>query len=406
LTNTRKELNRLEREAYRWRHCEWHPAHKETRALGQKYAAAIQKAKTKHWNQWLEELDGQTVWNVGKMAKGTATDGGRTRVPNLISTKRGEEEETTARDNETKAQLLFEEFFPEPPKNHNSGKLQGAARWKHENISNDQIRRAIKRMKPYKATKPGTIPNCVLKETGKMITPYLGPLFRATFNLKYYPEQWAKTTTIALKKGDKPDYTTPNAWRPISLSDGFARLLNSCMAEELSYRCETLGILPNTHFGGRPGYNTGDAVHYLASMVKEVWRRKKVVTILFLDIKGAFPSVVISKLLDNLTQLGIPSEILDWLRRRYEKRKTEMTFDDYKSEEFDIDDGLDQGDALSPLLFMLYNSGLAHITINEAGEVIIIYIRKNHIWKSNVMIFNLRKKLYKDVTRVINTNEC
>ncbi|KIL54441.1 hypothetical protein M378DRAFT_52596, partial [Amanita muscaria Koide BX008] len=123
-------------------------------------------------------------------------------------------------------------------------------RWKFTNITNEQISRAIKRMKPYKGTKPGTFPNSIFKQTENLIMPFIGPLYRATFSLKHYPEEWAKTTTIVLKKGDKPDYTAPNAWRPISLSNGLARLLNSCIAEELSHKCETLEILPKNHFGG------------------------------------------------------------------------------------------------------------------------------------------------------------
>jgi hypothetical protein len=103
--------------------------------------------------------------------------------------------------------------------------------------------------------------------------------------------------TIVLKKDDKPDYTSLNSWRPISLSDGYAHLLNSCLTDELSYKCESLGILPANHFGGRPGYNTSDAVHYLSSTIKDAWRKKKVVLALFLDKKGAFP--VMSHLIDD-----------------------------------------------------------------------------------------------------------
>jgi hypothetical protein len=135
LSSMRRDFSRTEREAYKWKRHFWHPAHREAREKGKEYAAAIMKAKTKHWDQWLEELNEQTVWDVGRMANGPATDGGRARVPNLKGTIRGEERETIARDNETKARLLFEEFFPKPPENNNGKETLGAARWKYEKIS-------------------------------------------------------------------------------------------------------------------------------------------------------------------------------------------------------------------------------------------------------------------------------
>ena len=140
LSSMRKKLNRLERESYRWRTHSWHPVHEEAKNLQRKYAASIQKTKTNHWCQWLEELNEQTVWEASKMAKGPPSDGRRARVPNLKGKLRGEDEETIARDNSTKAKLFFEEFFPKPPEDDNRQEsLQGAARWAGQSISKSQI---------------------------------------------------------------------------------------------------------------------------------------------------------------------------------------------------------------------------------------------------------------------------
>ncbi|KAF8981841.1 hypothetical protein BDQ17DRAFT_1170410, partial [Cyathus striatus] len=81
------------------------------------------------------------------------------------------------------------------------------------------------------------------------LVPFLTPLFRGTFSLDYYPEEWARTETILLKKPGKSTYTDPSSWRPIILSDGLARLLNAVVADEISTMCEHLKILPPNHFG-------------------------------------------------------------------------------------------------------------------------------------------------------------
>ena len=50
-----------------------------------------------------------------------------------------------------------------------------------------------------------------------------------------------------------------------------SKLLLSIVVEDLTYMCERYGMLPDTHFGGRLGKNTSDAMHYLANRVKGVW---------------------------------------------------------------------------------------------------------------------------------------
>ena len=130
-------------------------------------------------------------------------------------------------------------------------------------------------MLPYKVTAPGTTPNCVLKEAKDLLVPYLGPLFRATFDLEYYPLEWAETYTVVLKKPGKSCYEIPNAWRPISLSNGFSHLLNACITDDLIGRCEQHNILPKNHFGAWAGHSTMQAIHYLIARVKAHGGRKR-----------------------------------------------------------------------------------------------------------------------------------
>src|SRR6266550_2302388 len=71
---------------------------------------------------------------------------------------------------------------------------------------------------------------------------------------------------------------------------------------------------------------------------------------------------------------GIPVELTDWINRRMEKRKTQLSFDDYTSETFVVDNGLDQGDSFSPGGYMIYDSDILYIPNPENGEDAIIFI--------------------------------
>lgn len=152
------------------------------------------------------------------------------------------------------------------------------------------------------------------------------------------------------------------AYRGIALLNTMSKVLLACIAKELTYWTETLNILPNGHFGGRPGCNTTNALHALTAYIKNTWQKRQVVTALFLNVKGAFPSIVVSKLLHNMRMKGVPKIYTDWIQQKLSHRKTTINFDDFQSKPFQIHSGVDQGCPLSILLYQYYNATLVKLT--------------------------------------------
>ena len=68
---------------------------------------------------------------------------------------------------------------------------------------------------------------------------------------------------------------------------------------------------------------------------------------LFLDVKGAFPSVEVQRLIHNMRMKGILQEYTNWILNRPQGHQTRIQFDDYLSDPLDIDNGCDQGDPTS-----------------------------------------------------------
>jgi hypothetical protein len=120
-------------------------------------------------------------------------------------------------------------------------------------------------------------------------------------------------------------------------------------------------LLPATHFGCRPGRTATDSLHYLVKWVRDSLRKGMVVSALFLDIQGAFPNTVIPRLIHNMRVRGIPAEYTDWLQRRVDGRRTTLCFDDYRSDPFEVLNGLDQGCPASGPFYIFYNADLIDI---------------------------------------------
>jgi ribonuclease HI len=382
LTAERKELKRAARKAQKVAGIEGHPDIERYRTRRNDFAAALRKAKESHWVQWMNDMDGNTIWGAHRLTKAEPSDGGAARVPVLQVREAGTRRvQTEAVSNEEKARLFHQLFFPPKPRVSAvpTDPVYPEPLWEHETVSDEQITTAIHQLKQKKASKPGSVPNAVLVNAGELLVPHLGPLFRATDTLKWYPQQWKTTYTAVIKKPGKADYTVPGAWRPVVLSDGFARLLNRCKTNYLMDQCERVGALQRNHFGGRPGRSTVDSIHLLVKTVKDAWRQGKVVTVLFLDVKGAFPSVAVDRMVHELRMAGVPREHAEWMVRRLRGRTTTLTFDDFQSEVFGIDNGLDQGDPVSGITYMIYNGGILQCVNRKNDEQGALFIDDAYI---------------------------
>ena len=336
------------------------------------------------------------------MTSGAGTDGGRNRIPMLLVkdpiTKRITKE---ARTNVEKEQLLYQVFFPKrtalPIKIENYHTMQ--EKWSYTHTTDEQIHRAIRRMKLWKATWSDSIPNAVFIYAREQLVQYLGPIYRATDTLKVYPEDWKVTETLILRKPGKPDYTSMGAWRPIVLTNSYARLLNSCKTEDLVIMCKKNGVLPMNHFGGRPGRATTDSIHLVVKLVKDAWRKGEVASLLCLDVKAVFPSAVVDILLQEMKLCRILDRHVEWFRRWLEGRKTALLFNDYRSETFDINEGIDQGDAHSLIAWIVYNHQILKIFRKACKETRFLFVDDAAILVTGVDFEDTHVKLREVMTR-------
>src|SRR5437667_11580212 len=134
---------------------------------------------------------------------------------------------------------------------------------------------------------------------------------QASINLGHFPSCFKTTTTIIMRKPQKPNYTKPNAYRPIALESTIGKVLESVMAEYISYLCETHKLLPKHHFRGRPGRTTEDAMLILSESIHQAWKEGNVYSAVLMDVAGAFNNVHHKRLIHNMRKRKIPNEITE-----------------------------------------------------------------------------------------------
>ena len=166
---------------------------------------------------------------------------------------------------------------------------------------------------------------------------------------------------MVLRKPGKPDYTVTKAYRPIALENTLGKVLESVMADTISYLTETYELLPAHHYGGRPGRSAEDAMMILTENIHKAWKNKKIYTAVFMDVAGAFNNVHHERLIHNLKKRRLPTNIAKWISSFLQKRSTQLLFNGTKSQSIPTPAGIPQGSPLSPLLYMYYNADLLDI---------------------------------------------
>jgi Reverse transcriptase (RNA-dependent DNA polymerase) len=142
--------------------------------------------------------------------------------------------------------------------------------------------------------------------------------------------------------------------------------MESVIAEVMIYLAETYNLLPQHHFGGRPGRSTEDAMMILTENIHRAWKHGEIYSAVFMDVSGAFNNVHHKRLIHNLRKRRIPEHLTRWIGNFLTDRTTHLRFNKSTSTCIPTPAGIAQGSPLSPILYLFYNADL--LDILECGR--------------------------------------
>ena len=372
LTKLRHEANKKGRRASKYKDWPDHHSHVERKEANRNFHKTLEQTKRQHWRDWLEKVEDTDIWTAHKYTSSPAGDGGKSRI--LVLKAEHDGQEVAATSNEEKSKMLAKTFFP--PRPSDDMPIQFAYPkpiCDFDPVSREQIRRQLNKLKPYKAPGPDGIPNIVLTKCTNVLVDRLYYIYKAILELGVYYEPWRTSTTVVLCKPGKPRYDTLKAYRPIALLNTMSKVLTALVADLMTFYTEMHQLLPAHHFGGRPRRTTTDAVHLLIHKIKDAWWKWQVTAVLFLDIEGAFPNAVTSKLVHSMRKRRLPEALVKFAELMLERRNTVLRFDDHTSDPIQLDNGIRQGDPLSMALYQYYNADILEIP-NRPQETAEVYV--------------------------------
>ena len=225
-----------------------------------------------------------------------------------------------------------------------------------EEITWNELLRAIKVAKSDKAPGEDTIPYELIKELGPKARKFFLHLFNEIWRGKPIPQRWRIAVILPLLKDGK-DPASPSSYRPISLTDCFGKLLERVIADRLAAYMEENHLFNESQAGFRKERCTTDQIIKLVQRATDRMQRTdgEVTTMVtFFDFERAYDKVWRDGLIAKMIKLDVPYRFIKYTRLFLSARRTMVEINGVRSKEFYLNEGLPQGSAISPLLFLLF----------------------------------------------------
>jgi hypothetical protein len=210
-----------------------------------------------------------------------------------------------------------------------------------------EVEIAIGKLKSYKSLGTDNIPVELIKAEGETLYSEIHRLICSIWNKEELPQQWKESIIVPIyKKGDKTDC---NNYRGISLlSTAYKILSNIVLARLTPYVNEIIGDHQCGFFRNR---STMNQIFYIRQVLEKKWEYNGMVHQLFIDFKKAYDSIRKEVLYNILVEFGIPKKLVRLIKTCLNETYSKVRVGKLLSDKFPIQNGLKQGNTLSPLLF-------------------------------------------------------
>ena len=338
------------------------------RDLSNQLKSEIKRVSRANWRRLVHDLTGspEVPHNKGlwKLSRWSRCIAGKTHEDPHIPALRRRPEDPGTIDDAERARILAEKFFPQPPQEWRREVAREALANTTQDggwhVTSDEVTAVLLALPNDKTPGPDGIPNEVLKALAPEIVEGLAQGISVRLASGTLPDSLKESTTIALRKEGKKDYSLPSSYRPIALENTLAKVVEKVLANRLSLLAESQELLSWNQMGARKDRSTLSAIGLITSCVETAWRARPgcVASMLSLDLAGAFDNVPHERLIAILREKRIPPWLVESIASFMQGRRTRIAYTGYQSDWIHTRAGIPQGSPLSPILFLFFISDL------------------------------------------------
>lgn len=236
-------------------------------------------------------------------------------------------------------------------------------------LGTNDVLKAIKKAQNWKAPGPDKLQNFWIKSFSALHKDLARAMNEVMRKPTTIPKWLTSGTTYLIHKGKDPK--SPKNYRPITCLPTMYKLLTATVSEKLYDHLMANKILPDEQKGCKKGARgCKDQLLISKMVIQDAKKRKKNLTMAWIDYKKAFDSVPHSWILQALKIYRVSPTIIRFVEESMKEWKTEMYLyhqqGSVQTGQIAIKRGIFQGDSLSPLLFCMSLIPLTNM-INRQG---------------------------------------
>lgn len=232
-------------------------------------------------------------------------------------------------------------------------------------ITEKEIIDASHKLKNNKASAYDMIKNEMIKSAVPLIKQTIVKVFNKLLNMGHFPKSWTEGIIVPLhKQGNSSD---PNNYRGITLNSCLGKLFCHVINSRISNYVENISFLAKEQAGFRKNFRTSDQTFILKTLVDKYCCKNGKPNKLyacFIDLKKAFDTVWHDGMLVKLQRAGINGKTYELIKSMYQGSISRVKCKNSLTETIMINQGVHQGNVLSPLLFNIF--------INDIGDELCI----------------------------------
>ncbi|CAB5353542.1 unnamed protein product [Rhizophagus irregularis] len=222
-----------------------------------------------------------------------------------------------------------------------------------EEVTMQELDTIIKSVKYDKAAGTSGIPYDFWKKSGINTRTTLIDIINKAIKEGIWPKEWKEGIIYPIKKTIEWNRDL-NLTRPITLIETARKIAIKILTNRLSDIITKNSVLRGKNYAALKYESTFEPIKILQTIIEDANINKKEAWIILMDISKAYDSVSSISLKKAMERIKLPEQWINLVLDISHNRFNKVIVNNDLTEEYKVEDGIDQGEVWSPLLWRIF----------------------------------------------------